>query len=305
MNFSYNSNRLQAAYNANTDLQLLTELNRGSAREQMNFQKMMSDTAHQREVADLQRAGLNPALSLNNGASTSAGAYSSIDSGLSSARMQNKMQDKNIKAQLAMNDKSLENAYKIAEMQEAIRANVQQYNTDKMYELGLQQSKMSYDAQLLGFANAFDIQRFLQSNENTRFYYGYDNPKTVDEAKAWILRNSGALDSARDVVGAISNDVDSVMNTVGLSGNNNSGKGFTDLIKKGIKYVYGKLVENHQEAVKKKELEDTLKAADKANRKANGYLDLMTKDRSNGSYNYKIGYNPNKHDKSRRTSSAK
>jgi len=56
------------------------ETNLTTAREQMQFQERMSNTAHQREVMDLRNAGLNPVLSANSsGASTPQGASGKVE----------------------------------------------------------------------------------------------------------------------------------------------------------------------------------------------------------------------------------
>jgi hypothetical protein len=73
-----------------------------SAERQMAFQREMSGTAHQREVADLKKAGLNPLLSVNAGASAPQGAMFTPDNplrGMSANVIQRGLVNEQIKTQ--------------------------------------------------------------------------------------------------------------------------------------------------------------------------------------------------------------
>jgi hypothetical protein len=61
--------------------QQANQANREIARENREWQERMSNTAHQREVADLRKAGLNPILSVNRtGATTPGGNVATLQS---------------------------------------------------------------------------------------------------------------------------------------------------------------------------------------------------------------------------------
>lgn len=105
---------------------------RDSSREQMAFQERMSSTAHQRQMQDMQKAGLNPALAAKyGGASTPGGASftaqnemsglpESVTTGLSVARF--KLEKAQTLSQIEMNAASAEKIRAETRMLDVTRA---------------------------------------------------------------------------------------------------------------------------------------------------------------------------------------
>ena len=86
INATTNANNAWSAAQAEKQMDFQREQNKAAmdfnaaeAAKNRDWQKMMSDTAHQREIRDLQAAGLNPILSATggNGAAVTSGATAS------------------------------------------------------------------------------------------------------------------------------------------------------------------------------------------------------------------------------------
>lgn len=109
--------------------------NSSEAQKARNFEEQMSNTSHQREVADLKRAGINPVLSANGGASSYSASSASGSADTSSV---------GALAQIYQTKLNNDNARKIAEQQNKVNLQIAREQMSNQYSierLGMQNAK--------------------------------------------------------------------------------------------------------------------------------------------------------------------
>lgn len=157
------------AYEGRRATQAANQTSRELADQQMAFQERMSSTAHQREVEDLKKAGLNPILSANAGASSPTGAMADVE------------------ALPTIADKASSSAKELLRMQAdlaSIRANTKLANStakkaDKETELmEVREPQIKYESELSNLKSETFLKFFQTILDDWNQFKAKPNPRT-------------------------------------------------------------------------------------------------------------------------------
>jgi hypothetical protein len=168
--------------------------NKKMAREQMEFQREMSNTSYQRAMADMEAAGLNPILAYSQGgASTPGGASaqmqnemagavsSAMDAMRNSAELKNlREQNKKLQADTTLSDELAKDAKASQFLKNASLAGLMMDNEKKSLEMDVERSEfgkyMRYINRVLPTFNS--AKSLFNSDDKNIYHHSSKNDKS-------------------------------------------------------------------------------------------------------------------------------